>query len=289
MVWFRGSAVFWNWGWESSSLITPPLTRAILFFFLHRLTNPFDGTILHLLTGADIYDVVLILRTQRAVKAFVNPKVSIGGELTVTAGPVGAGAVVSKTVFIFRVACKANDLPWMMIWKVDTGIELSPVLSYIKSRGLYGGIQLDGTQQRSPFDLFSHRLWTLFFFLTWCISMILSTITLFGRDFIHDSLHHKVTLLSRGLTRTSASTGVKSVPRKFSLERRKDHRMRIYLWLLLRVRREGISNMWFTLKRRVLKPTMTRKTRGFLLRRVGVKRLRTFYRVPSFFFFFFSY
>jgi len=72
------------------------------------------------LAGADIYDVVLILRTQRAVKAFVNPKVSIGGELTVTAGPVGAGAVV------------------------DTGIELSPVLSYIKSRGLYGGIQLDG-------------------------------------------------------------------------------------------------------------------------------------------------
>src|SRR5258708_23391554 len=117
--------------------------------------------------------------------------------------------------------------------------------------------------------------------------MILSTITFFGRDLIHDSLHHKVTLLSRGLTRTSASTGVKSVPRKFSLERRKDHRMRIYLWLLLRVRRKGIWNMWFTLKRRVLKPTMTRKTtRGFLFCRVGVKRLRTFYRVPSFFLFF---
>ncbi|KAF8318936.1 uncharacterized protein EI90DRAFT_3020903 [Cantharellus anzutake] len=72
------------------------------------------------LAGADIYDVVLILRNSRAVKAFANPKVSVGGELTVTAGPIGAGAVV------------------------DTGIELSPVLSYIKSRGLYGGVQVDG-------------------------------------------------------------------------------------------------------------------------------------------------
>lgn len=72
------------------------------------------------LAGADIYDVVLILRTRRAVNAFVRPKVSVGGELSVTAGPVGAGAVL------------------------DTGIELSPVLSYIKSRGLYGGVQVDG-------------------------------------------------------------------------------------------------------------------------------------------------
>jgi len=72
------------------------------------------------LAGADIYDVVLILRNQKAVNVFGNPKVSIGAELTVTAGPVGAGAMV------------------------DAGYEAAPVLSYVKSRGIYGGIQLDG-------------------------------------------------------------------------------------------------------------------------------------------------
>jgi lipid-binding SYLF domain-containing protein len=44
--------------------------------------------------GADIYDVVLILRNRKAVNAFANPKVSIGAELTVAAGPLGAGAMV---------------------------------------------------------------------------------------------------------------------------------------------------------------------------------------------------
>lgn len=72
------------------------------------------------LAGADIYDVVLILRNAKAVGAFANPKVSLGAELSVVAGPLGAGGMV------------------------DTGIELAPVLSYVKSKGLYGGVQLDG-------------------------------------------------------------------------------------------------------------------------------------------------
>jgi len=72
------------------------------------------------LAGADIYDVVLILRNRKAVLAFSNPKVSIGAELSVAAGPLGAGAML------------------------DTGIEAVPVLSYVKGKGLYGGVQLDG-------------------------------------------------------------------------------------------------------------------------------------------------
>ena len=43
------------------------------------------------LIGVDIYDVVLIIRTQKAMESFYGHKVSLGAELSVTAGPVGAG------------------------------------------------------------------------------------------------------------------------------------------------------------------------------------------------------
>lgn len=74
-----------------------------------------------LMVGVDVYDVVLVLRTQEAVNAFKYPKISIGGELSVAAGPVGNGAIV------------------------DSGLEASPCLSYVKSKGLYAGAQLDGS------------------------------------------------------------------------------------------------------------------------------------------------
>lgn len=77
---------------------------------------------------------MLILRNRRAVKAFTNPKVSLGAELSVAAGPLGAGAVV------------------------DTGIEASPVLSYVKSKGLYGGAQVDGEILRISFGASSFLL-----------------------------------------------------------------------------------------------------------------------------------
>ena len=73
------------------------------------------------LIGIDVYDVVLILRSKRAVEAFYKPKVSLGAELSVSAGPVGNGAIL------------------------DSGIEASPCWSYTKSKGLFAGVQLDGT------------------------------------------------------------------------------------------------------------------------------------------------
>jgi len=87
--------------------------------------GPPSGILIHtlgfgFLAGVDVYDVVLILRNRRAVKAFANPKVSLGAELSVAAGPLGTGAMV------------------------NTGIEAAPVLSYVKSKGLYGGVQVDG-------------------------------------------------------------------------------------------------------------------------------------------------
>lgn len=115
--------------------------------------SPPSGILVHtigwgLLIGLDIYDVVLILRKPAALKAFEHPKLSIGGELSVAAGPVGNGAVL------------------------DSGVEASPCWSYTKSKGAYAGLQLDGTivlkrddanarfygQQASTSDIFKGRV-----------------------------------------------------------------------------------------------------------------------------------
>ena len=72
-----------------------------------------------LMVGIDIYDVVLVLNNDRAVAAFAHPRVRLGAELAVAAGPVGEG--------------RAVDADRAMSW------------SYTKSKGFYAGVQLDGT------------------------------------------------------------------------------------------------------------------------------------------------
>jgi lipid-binding SYLF domain-containing protein len=69
--------------------------------------------------GIDIYDVVLILNTEKAVAAFAHPRVRLGAELAVAAGPVGDGRQI--------------DADRAMSW------------SYTKSKGFFAGVQLDGT------------------------------------------------------------------------------------------------------------------------------------------------
>lgn len=71
--------------------------------------------------GLDVYDVVLVIRKPETLQAFTKPKLSVGGELSVAAGPVGNGAVL------------------------EAGTDGKPVWSYVKSKGLYVGLQLDGT------------------------------------------------------------------------------------------------------------------------------------------------
>lgn len=73
--------------------------------------------------GLNIYDCVCVLNTQAQVDAFAKPRVSLGSDASVTVGPVGTGghveAAVSKTA--------------------------RPMWSYTKSRGLWAGVQIDGT------------------------------------------------------------------------------------------------------------------------------------------------
>ncbi|KAI0024573.1 hypothetical protein F4780DRAFT_775520 [Xylariomycetidae sp. FL0641] len=68
--------------------------------------------------GVDIYDCVCVLNTAAAVAAYTHPKVSLGSEVAVAAGPLGGGS---------------------------SEAEKKPVWSYTKSRGLWGGLTVDGT------------------------------------------------------------------------------------------------------------------------------------------------
>ncbi|PMD63059.1 DUF500-domain-containing protein [Hyaloscypha bicolor E] len=90
--------------------------------------SPPSGILIHTLgvgfmAGIDIYDCVVVINDRKALEAFSKIRVSLGGEISVVAGPVGAGGVIESEVMKDR----------------------KPLWSYMKSRGLYGGIQLDGT------------------------------------------------------------------------------------------------------------------------------------------------
>ncbi|KAK2056628.1 hypothetical protein LY76DRAFT_606825 [Colletotrichum caudatum] len=85
-----------------------------------------------LMFGLDIYECVLVLNTAAQVAAFTRPRVSLGAETSVAVGPVGTGAAV-ETAFAFASG------------KTTTASPPRPMYSYMKSRGLWAGVQVDGT------------------------------------------------------------------------------------------------------------------------------------------------
>ncbi|KAL2825769.1 hypothetical protein BDW59DRAFT_70046 [Aspergillus cavernicola] len=87
-----------------------------------------SGILLHtaglgFLAGADIYDCVMVINTYEALEAFTKVRVTLGSEVSVAAGPVGIGGVLESEVHKRR----------------------APIWTYVKSRGLYAGAQIDGT------------------------------------------------------------------------------------------------------------------------------------------------
>lgn len=75
------------------------------------------------LVGVDIYDCVIVINTQTALDSFTKVRCTLGGEVSAVAGPVGAGALLETSVHKHR----------------------APVYTYLKSRGFYAGVQIDGT------------------------------------------------------------------------------------------------------------------------------------------------
>lgn len=92
--------------------------------------SPPSGILLHtaglgFLVGVDIYDCVVVINNRKALDAFTKIRATLGGEISAVAGPVGAGGVLE------------NDGKWKQMNR--------PVFTYLKSRGFYAGVQVDGT------------------------------------------------------------------------------------------------------------------------------------------------
>jgi lipid-binding SYLF domain-containing protein len=90
--------------------------------------SPPSGIMLHtvglgFLVGVDIYDCVVVINTTEALKAFSSIRCTLGGEVSAVAGPVGIGGVLETEIHKRQ----------------------APVFTYLKSRGFYAGVQMDGT------------------------------------------------------------------------------------------------------------------------------------------------
>jgi SH3 domain-containing YSC84-like protein 1 len=75
--------------------------------------------------GIDHFDCVCILNTKEAVDAYRTPELTMGGRMDLAAGPVGGTLNVGET---------------------------KPVWTYTRSRGLYGGVTVDGTSIKEQSD-----------------------------------------------------------------------------------------------------------------------------------------
>lgn len=129
--------------------------------------------------GVDIYDCVCVINSQEALAAFMNTRVSLGSDLAVVAGPYGAGGAVDFGTAVQRgrddagkktnASGVASGLPQQTSVPGGAGSPdgerpdalkpgvsdskrrspsasaFKPVFSYVKSRGFYAGIQIDGT------------------------------------------------------------------------------------------------------------------------------------------------
>ncbi|KIV77677.1 hypothetical protein, variant [Exophiala sideris] len=69
--------------------------------------------------GVDVYDCVCVLNTQEAVEAYMKSETTLGAGATLAAGPVVGTADISTK-------------------------EVKPIWTYTKSRGLYGGLTVEG-------------------------------------------------------------------------------------------------------------------------------------------------
>lgn len=90
--------------------------------------SPPSGIMMHtvgvgFLLGVDIYDCVIVINSDKAMEAFESVRCTLGGEISAVAGPVGVGGILDTELHKRQ----------------------SPIFTYIKSRGFYAGLQLDGT------------------------------------------------------------------------------------------------------------------------------------------------
>jgi lipid-binding SYLF domain-containing protein len=84
--------------------------------------------------GADAAEVIILAMTERGVNKLMDPQVKLGADISVTAGPTGAGAAAAT-------AGLSADL-----------------VSYSMAKGLYGGFSVDGSVVGARTSL-NHAFW----------------------------------------------------------------------------------------------------------------------------------
>jgi lipid-binding SYLF domain-containing protein len=115
--------------------------------------------------GLDIYDCVCVINSREALNAFAKTRVALGSDLAVVAGPYGAGGAVEIGTGVDGKKpkeAKDEEAPPKPPRPTEDNQNLKPdekkknrrslsasgfkpVFSYVKSRGFYAGIQVDGT------------------------------------------------------------------------------------------------------------------------------------------------
>ena len=90
--------------------------------------SPPSGILIHtvgwgFVAGADIYDCVCVINNDHGMEGFTRVRATLGGEVSAAVGPLGAGSTLDTEVLKRQ----------------------APVWTYTKSKGLYVGVQIDGT------------------------------------------------------------------------------------------------------------------------------------------------
>ena len=131
MTWFQKNA-----GRAKGFLIAPQVVKAGFIFggsggravlvARNPKTGKFDGPAFYVLAtanvgfqaGVAVSEVVTMVMTEKGLNSLLSTSVKLGGDASVAAGPVGAGA---------------------------QGEVITDMVSFARSKGVYGGLNLDGT------------------------------------------------------------------------------------------------------------------------------------------------
>lgn len=89
--------------------------------------SPPSGILIHtvgwgFVAGADIYDCVCVINDEHGMESFTRVRCTLGAEVSAAVGPMGGGGQLESEV-----------------------TKPAPVWTYTKGKGLYVGVQIDGT------------------------------------------------------------------------------------------------------------------------------------------------
>ena len=79
--------------------------------------------------GAEAVDLILLVMSQRGIEGLLSEKFTLGGDIAISAGPVGRHAEASADVFM-----------------------QGEIYSYSRSKGVFGGVSLKGTLITADLD-----------------------------------------------------------------------------------------------------------------------------------------